>query len=288
MFAPGGAPLHSQPWHLPLGPRTCAQRHQKAARMHLCEEQSSEGAHAQGAEATVLQHGEMKTHRRARRPLPTQRLQAPRRTPSAPAAEPAQNLAGGSEPQPKPQQERPWEDGAGVWHRRAGAQPEPAHHPGRISREPTTRRQAPKLPHQIETGAQAGDSPWLGGDLLSSTTTHRGGAEPLRGHQARIFVPTFLHLSFCYPGVFPVQRQEEWSLAQSRKQHLPRAASPIRAGPVLLFLSPTAPFSLVTLFCYYSAHSFLLRGCGSLLLEGCHLHFLDLFSTAPFFLRLPF
>lgn len=98
-----------------------------------------------------------------------------------------------------------------------------------------------------------------------------------------VFVPTFLHLSLSYPGVFPVQQQEERSLIQSRKQHLPRTASPTRAGPVLLFLSPTAPFSLVTLFCYYSAHSFLPRGCGPLLLEGCHLHFLKLFSSAPFF-----
>uniref|UniRef100_A0A8B9M7Y2 Uncharacterized protein n=1 Tax=Accipiter nisus TaxID=211598 RepID=A0A8B9M7Y2_9AVES len=103
----------------------------------------------------------MKTQCRARRPLPTQRLQAPRRTPSLPAAERPQNLAGGSEPQPKSQWEWPWEDGAGVWHRRAGAQPEPAHHHGRISREPTC-RQAPKIPHQVKTGARGKQVPQAG------------------------------------------------------------------------------------------------------------------------------
>ena len=192
----------------------------------------------------------------------------------------------------------------GVWHRRAGTQLEPAQHRGRISREPIC-RQAPKIPRQIETGAQAGESPQLGGEQSCSTriprrasllhphlpagtgtATCHGGTGPLLYPAATehvVFVPMFLHLSLSYLGVFPVQCQEERSLVQSRKQHLPHAASPIRAGPVLLFFSPTAPFSLVTLFCYYSAHSFLLCGCGPLLLEGCHLHFLKLFSTAPFF-----
>lgn len=105
------------------------------------------------------------------------------------------------------------------------------------------------------------------------------------GDTGALLYPAVTKHTFFPPslGVFLVQPREEWSLVRSRKQHLPRAASPIRAGPVLLFLSLTAPFSLVTLFCYYSAHSFLWHGCDPLLLEGCHLHFLKLFSSPPFF-----
>lgn len=80
----------------------------------------------------------------------------------------------------------------------------------------------------------------------------------------------------------PAGVSEERSLVQSREQRLPRTASPIRAGPALLSLPPTAPFSLVTLFCYYAAHSFLLHSRGLLLKEAICI-FSSYLSSPDFF-----
>lgn len=99
-----------------------------------------------------------------------QRLQAPRHTLSSPAAERARNLAGGSEPQPKPQQEWLWEGRVGVWHRGASSQPKPAHHQAGFPGSQHTGGHQKSTPRSNLGLRQAGPLSWEGSRAAAPTS----------------------------------------------------------------------------------------------------------------------